>query len=218
LAAAPKRDDRYSWCLQETAIVSVSRTYLLCPQNAAACVSLSKSTMSKTRPGCPCPPFSARCRRGAAYLVAPEFRVNRLLSKRSGFRGSRRSGLNRTGGSGVFKRSHPIKSTSSFRREPIFSNPSDRKLSEPSRRWLLYLEAVAQVNWFYLKTEPIFLVCRAENLSVPAVSGASSRSAIPPSTDHFHFPLTLGRSRLSGANGVKGRRGATLFSILHRVE
>ena len=98
MAAAPKRDDRYSWCLQETAIVSVSRTYLLCPQNAAACVSLSKSTMSKTRPGCPCPPFSARCRRGAAYLVAPFFRVNRLLSKHSGFFGSRRSGMIRISG------------------------------------------------------------------------------------------------------------------------
>lgn len=191
---------------------------MLCPQNAAACVSLSKSTMSKTRPGCPCPPFSARCRRGAAYLVAPDFRVNRLLSKHSGFRGSRHSGMFRSGGSGVFKRNHPIKSTSSFRTEPIFSIPSGRKLSGAFRRWPPYLEAVVQVNWFYLKTEPVFLVCRAESLSVPARSGASSRSPIPPSTDHFHFPLTLGRSRLSGANGVKGRRGASLFSNRHRVD
>ena len=33
-------------------IQPASRTDLLCPRNAAACVSLSKSTMSKTRPAC----------------------------------------------------------------------------------------------------------------------------------------------------------------------
>jgi hypothetical protein len=47
-------------------------------QDAAACVSLSKSTMSKTRSAFANPADYARRRRGGASLVAPFFAVNRF--------------------------------------------------------------------------------------------------------------------------------------------
>ena len=45
-------------CLQETAFVSVEMAFYSHRQDAAACVSLSKSTMSKTRPEVPAPPIT----------------------------------------------------------------------------------------------------------------------------------------------------------------
>ena len=162
MAAAPKRDDRYSWCLQETAIVSVSRIDLLYPQNAAACVSLSKSTMSKTRRGCPCLPFSARCRRGAAYLVAPIFRVNRLLSKHSGFFGSRRSGMIRDGGGAslddVARPSQPA---------PLFGTdflePGESKAFRPIQEAASILRSLKPSQSELFRIAPIFLCRRAED-------------------------------------------------------
>jgi hypothetical protein len=61
--AANRSRLRYKWCLQETAFVSVEGRPKVYRQSAAACVSLSKSTMSKTRAASATPPFSARCRR-----------------------------------------------------------------------------------------------------------------------------------------------------------
>jgi len=49
-------------CLQETAIVSVEMVWLHHRQDAAACVSLSKSTMSKTWPEASGPADNARRR------------------------------------------------------------------------------------------------------------------------------------------------------------
>jgi hypothetical protein len=49
-------------CLQETAFVSVEIAWLRYRQDAAACVSLSKSTMSKTRPEVSGPADNARRR------------------------------------------------------------------------------------------------------------------------------------------------------------
>ena len=49
-------------CLQETAFVSVEIAWLRYRQDAAACVSLSKSTMSKTRPEASGPTDNARWR------------------------------------------------------------------------------------------------------------------------------------------------------------
>src|SRR5665213_1442053 len=50
-------------------------------QDAAACVSLSKSTMSKTRPVETKPADNARRRRGGASLSAPHRTVNRLAGR-----------------------------------------------------------------------------------------------------------------------------------------
>jgi hypothetical protein len=47
-------------CLQETAFVSVEIAWFRYRQDAAACVSLSKSTMSKTRPEASGPTDNAR--------------------------------------------------------------------------------------------------------------------------------------------------------------
>jgi len=65
-------------------------TDLLCPQTTAACVSLSKSTMSKTWPASWPHPITPGWRRGAACLVVAPGRVNRpkwprQLSRRWGF-------------------------------------------------------------------------------------------------------------------------------------
>ena len=49
-------------CLQETAFVSVEMAWFRHRQDAAACVSLSKSTMSKTRPEASGPADNARRR------------------------------------------------------------------------------------------------------------------------------------------------------------
>jgi hypothetical protein len=49
-------------------------------QDTAACVSLSKSTMSKNRNRSAIPPFSARLG-GGGYLATPDFRVNRKVSE-----------------------------------------------------------------------------------------------------------------------------------------
>jgi hypothetical protein len=49
-------------CLQETAFVSVEMAWFRHRQDAAACVSLSKSTMSKTRPEASGPADIARRR------------------------------------------------------------------------------------------------------------------------------------------------------------
>jgi hypothetical protein len=49
-------------CLQETAFVSVEIAWFRYRQDAAACVSLSKSTMSKTRPEASGPADNARRR------------------------------------------------------------------------------------------------------------------------------------------------------------
>jgi hypothetical protein len=49
-------------CLQETAIVSVEIAWFRYRQDAAACVSLSKSTMSKTRLEASSPADNARRR------------------------------------------------------------------------------------------------------------------------------------------------------------
>jgi hypothetical protein len=49
-------------CLQETAFVSVEMAWFRHRQDAAACVSLSKSTMSKTRPEASGPADDARRR------------------------------------------------------------------------------------------------------------------------------------------------------------
>ena len=67
-------------CLQETAFWSASiddhgNDHR---QDTAACVSLSKSTMSKTRTTCVEPTDYARRRRGAGCLSAPNLTVNRL--------------------------------------------------------------------------------------------------------------------------------------------
>ena len=189
---------------------------MLCPQHAAACVSLSKSTMSKTRPGCPCPPFSARCRRGAAYLVAPFFRVNRLLSKHSGFFGSRRSGAIRSSGGAslddVAQPSQPV---------PLFGtnflDPDGSRTFRTRRRAASILRSLNPSQSAPSKQRRSS--CSAgRKTSVPARSGASSRSAIPPSTDHLRFPPVPGRGRSLNANRVKGRREASLFSIRHRVD
>ena len=61
--AANQSRPRYKWCLQETAFVSVEGRPEVYRQSAAACVSLSKSTMSKTQAAGATSPFSARCRR-----------------------------------------------------------------------------------------------------------------------------------------------------------
>src|ERR1700683_4874109 len=59
-------------CLQETAFVSVEMAWVRHRQDAAACVSLSKSTMSKTRPEASGPTDNARWREERRLYPPPD--------------------------------------------------------------------------------------------------------------------------------------------------
>ena len=82
--AANRSRPRYKWCLQETAFVSVEGNLEGYRQSAAACVSLSKSTMSKTRTA-PSPENQSHRLApgvgGGGYLANLEFRVKSFFSK-----------------------------------------------------------------------------------------------------------------------------------------
>jgi hypothetical protein len=56
----PAKAGRIPWCLQETAYSQRRDDHKGHRQDAAACVSLSKSTMSKTQTGKPAPPESEK--------------------------------------------------------------------------------------------------------------------------------------------------------------
>jgi hypothetical protein len=72
-------------CLQETAIVSVEMAWFRHRQDAAACVSLSKSTMSKTRSEASDPADNARRREERRLYPHPNsLSTNPFCSFRTG--------------------------------------------------------------------------------------------------------------------------------------